>query len=151
DLMYNPNFRVAQMDFYGQLQKYGFADFHSFYFSGGAADANSNFPYYHSIQQLPVKGDGSDGKTDNLLTLAVPGKTHSKSAPTSLDTFSDGTPRQVSVRGQAVLDWMAAYTSVPPTNTVTSSQPSATYGQSIAWTATLSGGSGAPTGTVQFK
>jgi hypothetical protein len=53
---------------------------------------------YHGFMQLPGKGDGSDGKANNLLCLARPG-TGQKSATTNQDANT------VSVRGQAMIDW----------------------------------------------
>ncbi len=53
---------------------------------------------YHSFNQLPGKGDGSDGRANNLLCLARPG-TGQKSSTVNQDANT------VSVRGQAQIDW----------------------------------------------
>ena len=46
------------------------------------------------------KGDGSDGKANNRLCLATPGYPNSKASTTNQDL------QNVSVRGQAFLEWM---------------------------------------------
>ena len=46
------------------------------------------------------KGDGSDGKANNRLCLATPGYPYSKASTTNQDQ------QNVSVRGQAFLEWM---------------------------------------------
>jgi hypothetical protein len=56
---------------------------------------------YHGPAQLYGRGDGSDGKADNRLCLATPGQANSKAANVNQDQHN------VSVRGQAFLDWMA--------------------------------------------
>ena len=75
----------------------------------GAADGNSYYGAYHTPWQQHGRGDGSDGKADNRLTLACPGKARSKSATTNQDVVN------VSVRGQAFIDWMKpAQVDIPP-------------------------------------
>jgi hypothetical protein len=61
---------------------------------------NNNWGLYHSPYQPYGKGDGSDGKANNRLCLATPGFTHTKAATTNQDQ------QNVSVRGQAFLEWM---------------------------------------------
>jgi len=46
------------------------------------------------------RGDGLDGKFDNRLCLATPGKTYTKGPEVDQDANA------VSVRGKAFLDWM---------------------------------------------
>jgi len=102
DLIYNPNWYIAEQDLFGLLQLCGFAQFNMYAISLNNSDPGSWYGAYHSPWQRPGYGDGSDGKADNRLTLATPGKTHSKSATTCQDD------QCVSVRGQAFLDWMKA-------------------------------------------
>ena len=72
DLMYSPGMYWAQQDWFGLCQKLGFRDFNCFFFSGGLADRDAWFAAYHSQQQLPGRGDGSDGKNDNRLVVGMP-------------------------------------------------------------------------------
>ena len=69
---------------------------------------NASFGAYLWQTQDHGRGDGSDGKANNRLTLACPGKTNSKSPTVNQDMVN------VSVRGQAFIDWMGAWSSPPP-------------------------------------
>ncbi len=87
-------------------QLYGFKAFNQYALSMGTAD--DYYGAYHLQQQLHGRGDGSDGLSDNRLTLACPGKPHSKPATVNQDVAC------VSVRGQAFIDWMKATPPAPP-------------------------------------
>jgi len=99
DLPYDPNWLVIEQDFYALLQTSGFVNLNLYsydiYYSGIA-----NWGLYHSPYQPYGKGDGSDGKANNRYCVATPGLTYSKAATTNQDQ------QNVSVRGQAFLDWM---------------------------------------------
>ena len=117
DIIYNPNWRFAAKTVYYMAQSTGFKRWLSYAFSmatdGASAGANEWGGYHHPLQ-LPGLGDGSDGQADNRLTLACPGKPNSKPATTNQDLAN------VSVRGQAFLEWgreVAAGT--PPTSVYT--------------------------------
>src|SRR5208283_5225255 len=64
---------------------------------------------YHGPIQPYGRGDGSDGKSNNLLCLATPGQSHSKASTVNQDL------QNVSVRGAAFLNWMQA--AAPSKNT----------------------------------
>jgi hypothetical protein len=98
DLVYNPNWYIAETDFFGLLQTLGFARFNQYTLSIGV----TGFAWgaYKLQTQPAVRGDASDGKVDNRLCLATPGKAHTKTATTNQDQVNG------SVRGQAFLDWM---------------------------------------------
>ena len=108
DLIYNPNWYFAEQDLMGLAQINGFAQLNQYALSMGAADANSYFGAYHWQTQDHGRGDGSDGKANNRLTLACPGKANSKSPTVNQDMVN------VSVRGQAFIDWMGALGAAPP-------------------------------------
>ena len=99
DLPYDPNWLIIEQDFYALLQTSGFVNLNMYsydiYYVG-----NDNWGVYHSPCQPYGKGDGSDGKANNRLCLATPGFTHTKAATTNQDQ------QNVSVRGQAFLEWM---------------------------------------------
>jgi hypothetical protein len=99
DIVYDPDWLIIEQDFYALLQTSGFvnANLYSYdiYYYGTA-----NWGLYHSPYQPYGIGDGSDGKANNRLCLATPGFTHTKAAATNQDQ------QNVSVRGQAFLDWM---------------------------------------------
>ena len=58
---------------------------------------------YHGILQDHGRGDGTDGKLNNLLCRANPTAAHYKGANVNQDMNT------VSVRGQAFIDWLAAW------------------------------------------
>ncbi|MGO9815803.1 MAG: beta strand repeat-containing protein [Isosphaeraceae bacterium] len=99
DIVYDPDWLIIEQDFYALLQasKFVNANLYSYdiYYDGTA-----NWGLYHSPYQPYGIGDGSDGKANNRLCLATPGFTHTKAATTNQDQ------QNVSVRGQAFLDWM---------------------------------------------
>jgi hypothetical protein len=101
DLIYNPNWRIAEQDWFGMLQTHGFSRLNQYAYSM-ARVGNADWGAYHWQGQPHGRGDGSDGLADNRLTLACPGKPHTKAANVNLDQAN------VSVRGQAFLDWMKA-------------------------------------------
>lgn len=100
DVVNHPNYYVADMDALALFQSYGVTQCVqsslSQHYDGGTV-----WGIYHTLGQEPGRGDGSDGKLDNRLTVARPGQAHTKAATTSLDTAT------VSVRGQALIDWNA--------------------------------------------
>ncbi len=108
DIMYNPLWYFVEQDFFGQAQLAGFCQLNLYALCMSSAETNSYYGAYHTPWQVAGKGDGTDGKADNRLTLACPGKPHTKAATTSQDVAN------VSVRGQASLDWMEEVASPPP-------------------------------------
>jgi hypothetical protein len=100
DLVYNPNFRQAELDFFAYCQKWVKGG--NIYAYGMPTGETAQWVVYHWQGQKPGKGDGSDGLADNRLCLAMPGQPHTKARNTSQDATN------VSVRGQAFLDWMKA-------------------------------------------
>jgi hypothetical protein len=109
DFYYHPSMYVAEQDFYAIAQQAGFEMFNVFC---SAADWNGSttgyaWGLYHGVQQPHGRGDGSDGQADNRLCLATPGYPNSKAATVNQDS------RNVSVRGQAWLDWNSVATPTP--------------------------------------
>ena len=99
DVSYDPVWRIYEKDFYALLQVLGFSDINiqslvMYYFYQYAWDVCSWGWQPHG------KGDGSDGKANNRLCLATPGYPNSKISTTNQDQ------QNVSVRAQAVLEWM---------------------------------------------
>ena len=99
DIKYDPVWRIYEKDFYALLQRLGFTDVNIYaeclyYFYQYA------WSIYSWSAQQPGKGDGSDGKANNRLCLATPGYPYSKASTTNQDQ------QNVSVRGQAFLEWM---------------------------------------------
>jgi hypothetical protein len=105
DLVYNPCFRQATLDFFAFCQKWVLHG--NTYSYGMPTGETQQWVVYHWQGQQPGKGDGSDGKADNRLCLAYPGQAHTKSTSTSQDYTN------VSVRGQAFQDWFGG-TNPPP-------------------------------------
>ena len=99
DLPYDPNWLIIEQDVYALFQTAGFVDLNIYSFDIYDVGAN-NWGLYHSPYQPYGKGDGSDGKANNRHCLATPGLTWSKAATTNQDQ------QNVSVRGQAFLEWM---------------------------------------------
>jgi hypothetical protein len=98
DMVYHPNWYFAEQDFYALFQHAGYQRV-NIYAQSMEYPVGCFWGMYHGIQQDYGRGDGSDGKTDNRLCQATPGQPHTKSATTNLDLTN------VSVRGQAFLDW----------------------------------------------
>ena len=99
DIQYDPVWRIYQNDYCALLQSLGFTDIHLqsdviYYF------AQYCWGMYIWGDQSAGKGDGSDGKANNRLCLATPGYPNSKASTTNQDQ------QNVSVRGQALLEWM---------------------------------------------
>lgn len=147
DLLYNPNWYIAEQDFYYWLQTNGFTALHIYslsqYWNPQA------WGMYHGVAQAHGRGDGSDGKANNLLFRANPDAANYKGSSVCQDD------RCVSVRGQAFIDWNAslgltvatAYTLTTPTpdngqvNVASGNfivAPNGTYNSTI--TISLSGG-----------
>jgi hypothetical protein len=107
DICYNPQFRQCTLDFFAFCQKW-IRHGNSYAFDLPTGEGTM-WCTYHWQGQQPGVGDGSDGKADNRLCLAYPGQPHTKATTTSQDATN------VSVRGQAFLDWMkATLPAVPP-------------------------------------
>ena len=110
DLYYHPNHYIVEQDWIALMQSLGFSLFNIFALS---VDWNNNGRYLwgrlHGRQQQWGRGDGSDGKANNLLCLARPGQPHTKSPTTNQDLTN------VSVLLQALLDWNKTVN--PPTPT----------------------------------
>ena len=102
DLVYNPNWYIAEQDYFGMIQLMNFRQFNQYTLSIGTAETGTYYGAYHWQAQPYGKGDGSDGLADNRLTLACPGKPNTKPATVNQDMSC------VSVRGQAFIDWMTA-------------------------------------------
>jgi hypothetical protein len=120
DIHYNPNTYFALYDFPYICKRVGGADGIAYFSYVGLPFWNANQGYFslwgmsQYNGQPPGRGDGSDGKADNRLCLATPGKTNSKPAWQNQDEHN------VSVRLQSLLDYNAAYAAYtpppPPTN-----------------------------------
>ena len=110
DLYYHPNHYIVEQDWIALMQSLGFSLFNIFALSH---DWNNSGRYLwgrlHGRQQKWGRGDGSDGKANNLLCLARPGQPNTKSPTTNQDLTN------VSVLLQAWLDWNK--TVDPPTPT----------------------------------
>jgi hypothetical protein len=101
DFYYSPAYYIAQQDFYALIQSNGFARFNLFHQCGDFYQGKYLWPDYTWPFQPHGRGDGSDNKADNRQCLA-----QTKSATVNQDL------QNVSVRGQAFLDWMGAM--IPP-------------------------------------
>jgi hypothetical protein len=106
DAVYHPNWWIIEQDFYAWMQLMGFVRASVYAYDMIYVDA-TDWGMYHGPVQPYGRGDGSDGKADNRLCLALPGHTYSKSATTNQDQ------QNVSVRGSAFLNWMRAFSSSP--------------------------------------
>lgn len=107
DMKYSPNFRVVQYNEWTLWQSKGMAHFSQFCYTYEHFKDTLNPPRYnewgmfhHMFQPWGV-GDGSDGKADNRLTLAVQGLPNSKTSNVNQDGAN------VSVRGYAHRLWNA--------------------------------------------
>ncbi len=96
DIVYHPNWRIIEQDFYAWVQDMEFTQFNIYAYAMAYVNS-ANWGIYHAIGQLPGAGDGSDGKADNRKCRAV-----TKPASVNQDQHC------VSVRGQAFLDWNKA-------------------------------------------
>ena len=88
DMPNHPNWRIIEQDFYAIIQKY-FVDMCIFQYSAYHGDVGTaaNWSVYQGPGQLPGKGDGSDGRTDNRLWFCTPGfETAGYYAPTATNT-----------------------------------------------------------------
>lgn len=99
DATYHPNFYIIIQDVWAALQNAGYvrANFFCAYNPWGAS--RNMWALYKGYMQDYGRGDGTDGKANNLHCLAVPGQTYSKSSTTSQDATN------VSVMGAAFRDW----------------------------------------------
>lgn len=104
DFQYDPNNYVVETDFYALAQANGFQRFNTFCYAYTYYQGQYLWGLYHGAFQEHGLGDGTDGKLNNRLCLAVPGQPNTKSATTNQELNT------VSVRGQAWLDWNAAVT-----------------------------------------
>jgi hypothetical protein len=108
DMIYHPNFRIVEQDYYATLQQCGYDNFNLYAYDKGYFNYITQWGIYHGAAQLPGKGDGSDGKANNLACLAAPGPGQ-KSATVNQDAHN------VSVRGQALLEWNQPAGTTPQT------------------------------------
>lgn len=99
DFTYHPNMYIAIQDLWAVLQTTGttWANYFAAYMQWG--DTRYAWGMYKGYMQDYGRGDGSDGKANNLNCLAVPGKPKSK-LPTTSQDFEN-----VSVFGAAFRDW----------------------------------------------
>jgi hypothetical protein len=93
DLQYNPNWYFLELDWLAWCQQQGFDRLITSGFAG--AWQPEGFSAYHTIQQMPGRGDGLNGATDNLLY-----RRDRRGAGVNQDSHVD------SVRGRAWLDWL---------------------------------------------
>lgn len=108
DMMYNPCAYFWEQEHYSLLQEAGFVAHNTYAIFIGSAEAGTYYGAYHIQTQQFGYGNGLDGKLDNRLTLACPGKANSKGPLVDQDAHT------VSVRGQAFLDWMSGSVVIPP-------------------------------------
>lgn len=113
DFGYHPNLYIVMQDWFALLQELGFKQFNYFDLDNAVHLSGSGeylWGMYKGYQQPHGRGDGSvasDGAAhDNRLCVAEPGQAHTKAATTSLDATN------ISVMGQAMLDWNSGATSV---------------------------------------
>jgi hypothetical protein len=102
DFVTNPNFYLGELDFYLWMQTQGFTSPMLSSFSEGWGANSGGWQTYHAPFQDHGRGDGSDGKLNNLLCRARP------TAPNYKGSNVNQEANTVSVRGQAWLDWMAS-------------------------------------------
>ena len=102
DVLFNPNFRQAELDFYALMQSLGYYSIHVYGFLFPGSPENQ-WTLYYGQGQKPSRGDGLNGAANNRAHLACPGKAGTRSS-TNECIFANVD----SVRGQAFLDWMSA-------------------------------------------
>jgi hypothetical protein len=107
DATYDPNWYIIEQDLYGIWQSIGYQRFNIYALSMIQVSGDL-WGVYRSTDQDHGRGDGSDGKANNRLCLAQPGLPHSKASTTNVDLTN------VSVRGQALLNWNGSNTPAPP-------------------------------------
>jgi hypothetical protein len=98
DIAYNPNWLIAEQDFYAWEQANGFTGANVYSLSQYWNP--EGWGLYHWLLQDHGRGDGSDGKTDNRLWRAHPKAARFKRPGTNQDQ------KCVSVRGEAFRDWL---------------------------------------------
>ncbi len=105
DMVFHPNWYIAEHDFYAMCQKGGYTRMNLFKYSGvyhyqaGVAIGYFQWSIWNHLYQESGRGDGSDGKKDNRRTVCMPGQPNTK-LPTQ-NLFEEN----VSVCGQALKDW----------------------------------------------
>jgi hypothetical protein len=100
DVIYHPNFYFVEQDMYALWQQLGYYRMNIYGMAIAWVNATNCWGMYHHPQQDHGRGDGSDGKADNRLCMAQPGLPNSKPAAVNQDQHN------VSVRGQAFIDWL---------------------------------------------
>ena len=100
DILYDPNYRIAEQDVYAMFQRANLMNLHLYSF-GIYYSGSNDWNIYPWPYQQPGRGDGSDGLSDNRLCLATPGYANTKTSAVNQDGHN------VSVRGQAFLDWLS--------------------------------------------
>jgi len=115
DLSYNPTLYLAMQDMLSACQRWGLNGFNFFTHCQWPGKVSYGNGFYHEMWGLTPyhgqpagRGDGSDGKADNRLCLATPGKANTKGR------FQNYHGTNVSVRLQALLDWNAARANPEP-------------------------------------
>lgn len=108
DGLTHPNIYMAEQDYYYWLQTQGYQQPAISVFSLAWGAYSRGWQIYHGPDQDYGRGDGSDGKLNNMLCRANPTSPHYKGANVNQDANT------VSVKGKAWFDWMAAVAGTPP-------------------------------------
>ena len=101
DIAYNPNWRIAEQDFYAWEQANGFTGANVYSLSQYWNP--QGWGLYHGLLQDHGLGDGSDGKADNRLWRAHPKAASYKGPRVNQDQNC------VSVRGEAFRNWLGMF------------------------------------------
>ncbi|MGC8638734.1 MAG: hypothetical protein ACP5XB_02515, partial [Isosphaeraceae bacterium] len=97
DILYNPNWRQTEYDCYAWYQQYyRLLNIYSMYMFPTPC---TDWTLYYGAGQLPGRGDNSDGLGTNCQYRCNPGTANFKPATWNVHAHN------VSVRGQAFLDW----------------------------------------------
>jgi hypothetical protein len=107
DIVSHPQFYIVEQDYYLANQMFGYSDFCNMTFANAVAQAEQ-WLLFRYLGDVAGRGDGSDGKANNLLCRSLPGLSGTKSLTTNLYENT------VSVRAKAWQDWNAGVTSGPP-------------------------------------
>lgn len=99
DCFYHPNMYIVGQDMFALFQESGYKRFNYFCSFADFYKGMLMWGLYKYHYHPYGRGDGSDGKANNLLCLAVPGQEHSKRPDQNQDL------ENVSVLGLAWLDW----------------------------------------------
>lgn len=102
DMIYHPNIYLIEQDMYALYETAGYYRFNLYGASIEWVNNSDAWGVYHWTQQQHGRGDGSDGKANNLHCLAMPGQPFTKPSNVNQDQ------QNVSVRGKALIDWLGA-------------------------------------------